>query len=132
MKKLLLFVLITMTAMSFSSCKKDKTETTTEKVQHKWTLVSVVDNYHDSSGDDITTTPGSTGDYITFNSNGTVTTVVSGATESGNYSITSDTQITIEGDIYTIKKLTGSEFVLYSKTDISSTEYEEVTINLKR
>lgn len=132
MKKLFFFAVIATLVIGASSCKKDKTETTAEKIQHKWTLVSIVDNYHDSTGDDITTTPGSASDYISFNSDGTVTTFISGTSESGTYTITSDTEISIEGDVYTIKKITSSEFILYVKDVVSSTEYEEITINLKR
>ncbi len=134
MKKILLFTaFITLISLSFTSCKKkDKEETTTEKVQHKWTLVTVVSNSHDAGGDNIITIPGSPGDYINFNSNGTYTSFTGGTSDSGNYSIVSDSQISIDGDVYTIKTLTSAQFVLYFKDEISATEYDEATINLSR
>ncbi len=134
MKKTFLFtaMMLILSSLLFS-CKKDKAPTTAEKVQHKWTIVSEIDNSHDASGDDITTTtpaPGS-GDFIEFNVNGTFTTQFDGDTSSGSYSITSDTQMAVNGISFTIKTLTNSQFVLYAKLG-SDTEYEETTINLKR
>lgn len=129
----LLTAFITLVSFSFTSCKKkDKVETTTEKVQHKWTLVNVVSNSHDSGGDHIITIPGSAGDYVDFNSNGTYTSLTGGTSDSGNYSVVSDSQISIDGDVYTIKTLTSAQFVLYLKDETSATEYDEATINLSR
>jgi hypothetical protein len=133
MKKIFqLTAFIMLVGISMISCKKDKAETTAQKIQHKWTVVSSVDNYHDASGDDISTTPGDTGDYVNFASDGSVTTLFNGTSNSGSYSIISDTQMTIETETYTIKTLTSTQLVLYAKEDIATGEYEEFTINLKR
>ena len=134
MKKLLLFTTaIILLSFSFSSCKKkDKEETATEKIQHNWSLVSIVTNSHDGSGDDITNIPVSQDDYINFTSNGTVTSFVGGINDTSSYSIISDSQIIIDSEPFTIKTLTSSQLVLYSKDEISATEYDETTISLER
>ena len=132
MKKLLLFATaIVLIAAVSSSCKKDK-QTTAQKVQHNWTLVSETDNSHDVSGDNIDTTAGVQGDFINFNVNGTLTSQFDGAADNGIYILTSDTEISINGIAFTIKTLTATQFVLYFKQVLSSTDYVETTINLKR
>ena len=56
MKKVFLFTTaIILLAAVFSSCKKDKKQTTAQKVQHNWTVINEIDNFHDATGDDITT-----------------------------------------------------------------------------
>jgi PBP1b-binding outer membrane lipoprotein LpoB len=132
MKKNLFVTALILTAVFFSSCKKDKPETTAHKVQHKWTYVSSVENDHDATGDNITTTPGDSGDYIMFNSNGTVTSFMDNQTDTSTYSVISDTQIAIDNELYTIKILSSNQLVLYVKEITSTTEYSELTINLKR
>ncbi len=133
MKKIFLFTTaIILLASVFSSCKKDKAQTATQKVQHNWTLIDVVDNSHDASGDNITTTNAIAGDFMNFNSNGTVTFQIDGQRDSASYSMVSDTQILLATETFTIKTLTDSQLVLYIKDVISATDYDEETINLKR
>ena len=139
MKKTLLVIIpFFVFACIFSSCKKDKAKeaTTAEKVQYKWSIVSIVDHYHSATdGDDTQTSPGTTDDYINFGSDRNVITHFLGADDTEVYSITSDTQITIGSgsgaEIYTIKTLTASQFVLYTK-ETDGGDYEEITINLKK
>ncbi|MEO7121002.1 MAG: hypothetical protein ABIY62_07895 [Ginsengibacter sp.] len=131
-KKSLFLTTLVLAVFFFTSCKKDKPQTTVQKVQNKWTYVNSVENDHDSTGDHITTTPGASGDYIQFNSDGTVISVVDGQSDSVSYSVISDTQISIDSELYTIKTLSSNQFVLYFKQTVSSTEYSEVTINLKK
>ncbi len=134
MKRLFLFTgVLLVLSFFFSACKKNKDETTAEKLQHKWTIVNLIINYHDISGDDVQTTPAALGDFIDFNSNGTTYTSKSGGSSgNGTYSLISDTQISIDGDTSTIKTLTSSQFVIYLKEVYSASEYAELTINLKR
>ncbi len=129
-KKFLIFASIILSASVLFSCKKDK-ETTAQKVQHNWTIVSEIDNFHDASGDNRDTTISVPGDFINFNSNGNYTSQFQGTSSSGIYSIISSSQIIIDGDTATIKTLTDSQFVLYAKQG-TATEYDEITINLKR
>lgn len=131
-KKSFFLATLILTVFIFSSCKKDKTQTTAQKVQYKWTYVNSVENDHDASGDDISTTPGAAGDYVQFNSNGTVISMIDGQSDTVSYSVISDSQISIDSELYTIKALSSSQLVLYYKQTISSTEYSEVTLNLKR
>ncbi|MDQ6845115.1 MAG: hypothetical protein M3Z92_12305 [Bacteroidota bacterium] len=133
MKKLYLFTMgFIISASVLISCKKDK-ETTAQKVQHNWTIVSQIDNSHDDSGDyrDTTLSVNGSGDFIKFNSDGTFNIQFEGTTDTGNYSIISDTQMSINGQTATILTLTSSQFVIYSKEG-SATEYDESTFNLKR
>ena len=132
MKKILSLIapIILLSLISFS-CKKTK-ETTAQKLQHKWTIVSEVDNSHDSGGDDIDTSVGVPGDFLNFNANGTVTSQFEGAADNVTYSLISDTEISISGETFTIKTLNDTQLVLYVKDVISATDYDESTINLKR
>lgn len=132
MKRTNLFTIAILSlSLFFLSCKKDK-ESTTEKLQHTWTIQSTVENTHDSSGDDIVTTPGTSGDFITFNSDGTVTSHLDGTDDSGQYVVLNDNEVTIEGETFTIKTLTSNTLVLYVKLSSSDTDYDEITINAKR
>jgi hypothetical protein len=131
MKKAFLFTTaIILLATVFSSCKKDK-QTTAQKLQHNWTFVSEVDNSHDAGGDNIDTIEGVQGDFINFNSNGTVSSQYDGSASTTPYTLIGDTQVSIIGEIFTIKTLTDTQLVLYAK-DGSATEYDETTFNLKR
>jgi hypothetical protein len=67
-----------------------------------------------------------------FNSNGTVTSFMDNQTDTSTYSVISDTQIAIDNELYTIKTLSSNQLVLYVKEITSTTEYSELTINLKR
>jgi hypothetical protein len=131
-KAFLLTASFILLALVFSSCKKEKTKTTTEKLQYNWTIVNYVENYHDASGDNIETTNASTGDFMNFGANATMTFQIYGQTGTGPYSLTSDTQLLIAAGTFTIKTLNDTQLVLYSKEVYSSTEYDEVTINLTK
>jgi hypothetical protein len=133
MKKVFLFTTaMVLLAAVFSSCKKNKTETTTQKLQHNWTLVSIIDNSHDASGDDIVTTTATAGDFMNFNANGTATFQFDATPGTVSYSIISDTEILLATETFTVKTLTNTQLVLYVKDVISATDYDEETINLKR
>jgi hypothetical protein len=132
MKKILSLTasIILLGLISFS-CKKAK-ETTAQKLQHKWTIVSEVDNSHDSGGDDINTSVGVAGDFLNFNADGTVTSQFEGSADTSTYSLISDTEISISGETFTIKTLSDTQLVLYIRDIISATDYDESTVNLKR
>lgn len=133
MKKAFLFITsFILLAFLFSSCKKEKTKTTAEKLQYNWTIVNYVENYHDASGDDIETTNGFTGDFMNFGPNATMTFQIYGEAGTGPYSLTSDTQLLIAAGTFTIKTLSDTQLVLYSKEVYSSSEYDEITVNLTR
>lgn len=132
MKKIFsLATAIVLLSLVFFSCKKAK-ETTSQKLKHKWTIVSEVDNSHDSGGDDINTSVGIAGDFLNFNANGTVTSQFEGSADTSTYSLISDTEISISGETFTIKTLSDTQLVLYVRNTISATDYDESTVNLKR
>ena len=131
MKKSFLSIPVIVFALVSFSCKKKDGETTAQKVQHNWTLVNVIDNSHDASGDSMDTTTAMTGDYMNFNSNGTVTLQIDGSPATSSYSIVKDSLL-LATQAYSIKVLTDNQFVLYAKEATSATEYDEETINLKR
>ncbi len=132
MKKVFLFsFLFILLAFVFSSCKKDSPQTTAQKLQHTWSIITVTTNEHDGS-DDIMTYKGEAGDFITFSSDGTLTSFSDGTSEKVPYVLTDDTHISIAGDTYTIQTLTNSILTLYFKQVISNTQFYEETINLKR
>ncbi|MDQ2721517.1 MAG: hypothetical protein M3Z26_17405 [Bacteroidota bacterium] len=134
MKKLLsIAISLIFLTFIFSCGKKDQPQTTAQKVQNKWTIVNIIDNTHDSSGDQRDTIVGTPGvDFFNFGANGSLTGHLMGGDANGNYSIVSNTQISINGQVFTINALTGSQFVLYGKNVVSTTEYDEETINMKR
>ena len=123
---------IILIASVFTSCKKDKAQTATQKVQHNWTLINVVDNSHDANGDNIQTTTAASGDFMDFNSNGTVSFQIDGQQGTVSYSMVSDTQLLFATETFTINTLTDTQLVLYIKDVISATEYDEETIYLTR
>jgi len=123
---------IILIASVFTSCKKDKAQTATQKVQHNWTLVNVVDNSHDANGDNIQTTTAASGDFMDFKSNGTVSFQIDGQPGTVSYSMVSDTQLLFATETFTIKTLTDTQLVLYIKDVVSATDYDEETINLSR
>jgi hypothetical protein len=132
MKKTFLFFAAAIAlTLGFSACKKTK-ESTTQKIQHNWTVVSEVDNSHDASGDHLDTVDGISGDFINFNSNGTVTLQFDGSTETGTYTLVNDNELSMGGEVYTIKSLNDSQLILYIKDVSSATDYDETTINMKR
>lgn len=132
MKKILLLTTTILLSLCFLSCKKDKDETVAQKLQHKWSIENTIENYHDASGDDITTTLGTPPDFINFSANGTYTTHSDGYDDNGIYLVLNDTQVSIDGDTVTIRTLTDKKLVLYSKFSYSTTDYDEFTINAKR
>jgi hypothetical protein len=115
-----------------SSCKKnDKPKSTADRIHGLWTIQNVTENYHYSGQDHIDVTPGGTGDYIDFRTDGNAYSSFSGYRDTASYSIISDSKISIEQDLYDIKSLTDNSFVLYTKDDMGS-EFDELTISLKR
>lgn len=138
MKKLLLstasFILL---AFVFSACKKNKEETAqtvAQKLQYNWTIDNYIYNYHDADGDERDTIPGVPGDFMNFKADGTLTTHFEGEEGNGIYLVISNTQVSINGQTFTIKSLTSTQLVIYSKgidPDFPG-EYEEETLNLSR
>lgn len=137
MKKIFLFTIsFILLAFVFSSCKKDKVEkqeTVAQKLQHKWAVDGYTSLTHDSNGDETETYVGVAGDYMDIKPDGTYEIKMEGDLVTETYSlINDDTQILVDGVHVTIKTLTGSKLVLYSKQQFSVDEYYEFTLTLSK
>ena len=133
MKKLIYSLLIiSILSLLFTACKKKEVElTTAEKVHGTWQLQT--DIYHEMVGGvEFSDTTKGSGESVEFRGNGYAYSNYQGQTDSSAYTITGDTQITLEGTgTFTIKSLTGNSFVLYMKESSGADFYEE-TISLAK
>ncbi len=139
MKNLNLFLLIGL--LAFASCgddattPKEESETTAQKVQHRWTLVSVIDyNYVDSSTtlDYIDTIIGSNpANYVEFRADNTASAQIDGDTETFSYSILSDNMIVFDGDDFVITTLNANTFIM-TYADREDIPYYDNVITMKR
>ena len=123
----LLFILL---VFFFAACKKKQvTLTTAEKIQGTWQLQS--ESYHQNVGGvDYSDTTLGNGATIEFRSDNKAYSDFQGQKDTAVYTLTGDTQITLNGtDIYDIKTLTSNQFVLYSK-QTQGADYYEGTITL--
>ena len=123
----LLFILL---VFFFAACKKKQvTLTTAEKIQGTWQLQSEI--YHQNVGGvDYSDTTLGNGATIEFRSDNKAYSDFQGQKDTAVYTLTGDTQITLNGtDIYDIKTLTSNQFVLYSK-QTQGADYYEGTITL--
>jgi len=119
------------------SCKKDDDKSTSELVVGKWNVIDVIEHKYDngvSKRDTTEYTPGIetmelTKDgkayYYAEFSNG------SSARDTMVYTV-SGSKLILDGDIFEISKITGSEMQLYSKYVYSATEYDEEWVNCKK
>lgn len=122
MKKLLLFAMLLSTVV-MTSCSKDSAKPT---LVGKWKIVSLVYKtaiYNDSY-------IGLANDYFDFKSNGNLETSLNGATGTQSYTI-NGSNVTIDGQTFSISTLTTSATTLYSTQGIGIAKIE-VTYNLKK
>ena len=104
----------------FASCSKDKTntstpETTTQKLQHKWNLVSIEDiQYLGTSTTQIDNinSYGVAGDSIDFSANNKAYLRIAGGNDTLLYSVLNDTKLIMDSDTFTINNLTASALKL--------------------
>lgn len=114
------FILSLSILVFFASCGKDKTnttttETTTQKLQHKWNVVSIKDiQYIGSSTTQIDTIVdyGIAGDYIDFSNNNIAYTRIAGSNDTFLYSVINDTKIMFDFDTFTINTLSATDLKL--------------------
>jgi len=138
MKNINLFLFIGL--LVFASCGDNATtpkesETTAQKVQHRWTLVSVIDyNYVDSSTtiDYIDTIIASNpANYVEFRADNTASAQIDGDQETFSYSILSDNRIVFDGDDFVITTLNANTFIM-TYADREDIPYYDNVITLKR
>lgn len=135
MKQIIYFSATVLLALFYlPACKKsDKPQTTIEKVQAKWQLVTQVDNNHVSGQDNISTITGTTGDIIDFRTDGKVYSNTQGQADTTTYALSGDTKIIIDGNLdYDITVLTTNSFILHSKLLAGGSDFYEETITLKK
>jgi len=141
MKKSLIIALFVV--VFFNSCSKDEEttttttpQTTTQKIQHRWNLVSIKDyQYVGSSTTQIDTiiSYGVAGDYIDFRTNNIAYARIAGDYDTLNYSIISDTKILFESDTLTINQLTATDFKLtYYGREVNPVNNYDNVITLNR
>lgn len=134
MKKILTTVaILALFSFTFTACKKEKAQTTAEKIVGKWQMSNLIYNAHVNGADNIVSTNSFTAnDTYEFKSDGSVYVNYQGQADSSTYTITSDNKLTITDDTtYDIKKLDANSLVLYVKS-INGSDYEEATITFKR
>jgi hypothetical protein len=136
MKKFITSTALVLLAISFlSACKKsNKQQTTLEKIQGKWQLVTDVENDHVNGQDDITTYTGDPGDIIDFRADGKAyfNIIGTGDMDTLAYTVSGDTKIEFEGTQFDIITLTSNSFILHDKEVIAGSDFFEETITLKK
>ena len=133
MKQILSFLaVITIVSLSFTSCKKEKAKTTSEKIVGVWHLNNYIYNEHYDGADHLENTTGGPNDTYEFKATGMVNANVGGAADSSSYNIVGDNKLVItEDENYDIKKLDDHNLVLYYK-ELDGDEFVELTITLTR
>ncbi len=118
----------------FASCKKDDpAPTTAQRVQGVWKLDKVI-SYFQFTGNPAMrdTTFGLATDYVDFRTDNKVYSFVDGEFDTLNYAIISDNSLLLDGDTTTIQTLTSTNLDLFSSDYRNATNFEEITIKLKK
>ncbi|NTE04388.1 hypothetical protein G6M24_45450 [Agrobacterium tumefaciens] len=122
---------------SLVSCKKDEVvvQTTTQKIQVKWGIGTTINTENILPAAKTTSSyKGISTDYFDFRTDGKVH-IKQGSDpeEVLAYTIDSDTQITIDGTVFSIQKLDDHNLTLYSKQLFKDgVSYTEDTFNLTK
>jgi len=126
MKKTLVLSLIVMILLV--ACKKDKEEIS---LKGKWNLENVITKEYQSGVLINTNTEPGDGYKYDFQNNGNL--LISGFLTGTTvpYTIISNSKVEIDGDIFEIRNLTGSNVTLFIRVDYTN-EYQEMFLNLKR
>ena len=127
MKKLLTISLIGM--FLFTACKKDPVR---PSLTGKWNVENVITKEYQSSVLINTNTEPGDGYKYDFQTNGSL--LISSFLNATTipYTIMANSTVQIDGDIFEIRNLTGSQVTLFIRQDYNPGEYDELFINLKR
>ena len=132
------FLLIGVSAVCFSSCKKDSTEsqTTLQKIQHRWVFQREVDKGTGTGAQYIDTVKGITGDYYDFQADYRLFRRRQGIADTINYSVAGDSKIIFSSlfslpDTFDIQVLDNNNFQFNSSVS-SGGFVNEATIFLTR
>jgi len=122
-----LFTLVVLTA-----CKKDK-GSASPSLKGLWTIENYVTKEYMSGVLTNTYTDQGAGATIDFQNDGNVVVSLPGSTpQTHPYTITADSKVEFDGDIYEIRNLTSSNVTLFIRYDYGAGDYDEESINLKR
>ena len=126
MKKALALSMIVMILLV--ACKKDKEEIT---IKGKWNLENVITKEYQNGVFMNTNTEPGDGYKYDFQNDGNllITGFLVGSTVP--YTIISNSKVEIDGDIFEIRNLNGSQVTLFIRTNYTN-QYQEMFINLKR
>lgn len=116
-----------------SSCKKDDSAAPPPSLKGKWNVESVhwksVENGSVTYDENYT---GQSTDHLDFRNDNKAEISLDGATDVVDYTLSSNSKVTIDGEEFTIQQLTEHHARLYLKYTYDNTTYDEVTMNLKR
>ena len=126
--------LIFLAIFCMEACKKsDNPQSTLQKVQSNWQLVSEIVNVHISGQDNITTITGTSADYVDFRADGKVYSDIQGSTDTAAYALSGNTKIIINGSSsFDITTLTSNSLILHDKESLGGTDFAEETMSLKK
>lgn len=118
----------------FAACKKDKDQTTQDKIAGKWNISREI--YKEGfAGSPVfsDTTIGQAGDYFNFRTDGMAEVNYDGDKEILPYKLQGDTAILFSTtNLFKIITLTSTQLVLHEKRTLSGSNYIEETFELKR
>ncbi|MEO6668203.1 MAG: hypothetical protein ABIN36_01930 [Ferruginibacter sp.] len=129
-----LFLATSCVTILLSACKKDDpAPTTAQRIQQIWTYEKTYGlNVEPGFPTVRDTTIGSSGDYVDFRTDNKAYSKVNGYFDTLSYSIISDSKMILDGDSATIQILNDNQFQILTGEFISSTDYYEATIYLKK
>jgi len=126
--------LIFLTIFCMEACKKsDIPQSTLQKVQSNWQLVSEIINIHISGQDNISTITGTSADYFDFRTDGKVYSDIQGTPDTVSYVLSGNTKMIINGiESFDITTLTSNSMILDEKQSEGGTDFDEITLSLKK
>lgn len=132
MKKSLFLALVSIFILV--GCKKEKQESSPASLVGKWTQDSSAQKYYDNGNLVLNVRNPGIGVVYDFQSNGNLVITVPGSTQATPtpYSIKPYSKVDLNGIIWEIRSLTNSNSILFKKDIVSSHEYVELFIYLKR
>lgn len=133
-------------AALFTACKKDKVEepavvpvtpqkTVAQKITTKWDITTIEDNDFYNNTPHSSIYNGVPTDYLDFRNDGKLyIQIMPFGKDTLLYNLLTDSTINLEGDIFKIKTITDTKFVLYLKETYSTAPiaFYETTISLAK
>jgi hypothetical protein len=135
--KQLFLILITISSLAISSCKKDKGEdpaiaTTKQKIQGKWQINSISIKRNFVGEENTVTQRGTPSDYMDFMSDGKLHTYFKGKLTVNDYRVVNENTISIDQDDASIRALNDSTMRLLTKDATGTIGFTQVIYDLKK